>query len=161
VNQKERKRLSCIKWRANHPAYQRERYQKDPTLREKERIRKGKWYASNPFRYWSRNSISHHKRSGFVVKLSINWLEKLAEESIKCRICGNQLDWKIYGKNKVNPKSPTLDRLNNEKELREDNVIIICHECNRTKGARSWNEFISYCRMVASTCKPIITAVAL
>ena len=45
-------------------------------------------------------------------------------------------------------KSPTLDRLDNEKVIRTDNVLILCYQCNATKRDRTLKEFLEYCRAV-------------
>jgi hypothetical protein len=47
-------------------------------------------------------------------------------------------------------RSPTLDRLGNENEIRSDNILILCYQCNATKRDRSLKEFLEYCRAVAT-----------
>ena len=43
---------------------------------------------------------------------------------------------------------PTLDRVDNEDELREDNVQILCRRCNTIKMDRPMKDFVSYCKMI-------------
>jgi hypothetical protein len=65
-----------------------------------------------------------------------------------CFICGCQIDWQLGTKGHMNNRSPTLDRLDNEKVIRADNVLILCYQCNATKRDRTLKEFLDYCRAV-------------
>jgi hypothetical protein len=46
-------------------------------------------------------------------------------------------------------RSPTLDRLDNEKVIRSDNILILCYQRNATKRDRTLKEFLDYCWAVA------------
>jgi 5-methylcytosine-specific restriction endonuclease McrA len=74
-------------------------------------------------------------------------LETLAKASTYCPYCGTELGWI---KARVDRSDiPTLDRIDNENEVRIDNIEIICNRCNRAKGNMTKNEFIQFCRMVS------------
>jgi len=60
------------------------------------------------------------------------------------------LDWRLGNKGHMHNKSPTLDRLDNEKVIRRDNVLILCYQCNATKRDRTLNEFLDYCRAITA-----------
>lgn len=63
-----------------------------------------------------------------------------------CPICDVLLDWSRKGK--TNRKSPTIDRINGDKTLRMDNILIICYMCNSTKQERTMTEFVTYCKKI-------------
>jgi len=50
----------------------------------------------------------------------------------------------------MNNGSPTLDRLDNEGVIRNDNILILCYQCNATKRDRTLKEFLDYCRAVTN-----------
>ena len=102
-----------------------------------------------PHRVWSIVSRCAHKRAGYIVIISIDELEQLAKKTTHCSYCGCELKWG-YG-NKRGHKwqdSPSLDRVNNEKELRTDNVEIICRKCNVRKQDSSKQELLNWCKRV-------------
>lgn len=66
-----------------------------------------------------------------------------------CFICGIQLDWELGNKGRTHASSPTLDRMDNQNEIRQDNVLILCYSCNATKRDRTLQEFLDYCEAVA------------
>jgi len=99
---------------------------------------------------WALNTLGGHRRKGFGIHISINNLESLAKKIIYCLYCGMELDWTSGNKNN-SPKlnSPSLDRINNEKELRMDNIRILCYGCNRTKGNKTHKDFIIFCNKIS------------
>ncbi len=74
----------------------------------------------------------------------------LAERSNYCAICGVELDWRVGGlkMGKIQPKSPSLDRINNDPFLTTSNVWVVCIKCNTTKNNRTMVEFVEYCKRV-------------
>ena len=42
-----------------------------------------------------------------------------------------------------------MDRLDNEKVIRSDNILILCYQRNATKRDRTLKEFLDYCWAVA------------
>lgn len=104
--------------------------------------------ANYPARAWARSSVCNHRDCGFIINFSMDELYNLAEHTTHCRYCGTELLFthKIRGVSKHD--SPTLDRIDNEKEMTINNIQIICRECNTTKGARTHDEFIKYCSMI-------------
>ena len=103
----------------------------------------------NRKRYWSSITLRQHKAKGNIINVSTDFVEQLANNALLCPICKCKLDW--IGGNGLNKCSPTLDRIDNENELREDNIWIICHKCNATKRDRTMQEFIDYCKMIIET----------
>ena len=100
----------------------------------------------NHVREWCRQTLSSHKRRGYIVNLTIDALYDIVKNKPHCYICGQQLQWK--NGNGYNTNCPSLDRVNNESSISDNNIIILCHECNRTKGAKPFDEFIEYCGYV-------------
>ena len=107
-------------------------------------------YIKNGLKFWAQTSIYKHRKKGYKISLTIDEVCQMAKISQFCQICGIKLDWKFgtkgIGKNK--PNSPSIDRINNEKELRKDNIMIICRKCNSTKSDRTFIGFINYCKLV-------------
>jgi hypothetical protein len=110
-----------------------------------------KWKEENPVRAWAGHSISAKKHnSKFTLTLTIE--ELMAKAPTHCPLCGCELIYKSKGIGKSSPIncSPSLDRINNELVVRNDNTWVICHKCNTTKSNRTLQEFINYCTKVAS-----------
>lgn len=113
--------------------------------------RSNKWSKNNPIMHWTHSVLSNHRRRGYLVSITNNQFTELAKKTPNCSICLRQLSWSSEGKNgRPQLNSPSLDRINNEKELRLDNVQVICWLCNLTKSSRTMQEFIDYCKMVAN-----------
>lgn len=102
---------------------------------------------NNPIRERAQTIIDSHKRKGLKVIITKDELISLLEKTNVCSICGASLI-KTYGHGKIKPNSLSLDRINNEIELRIDNVQVVCYKCNTTKGTRTMNAFIDYCKNV-------------
>lgn len=105
-----------------------------------------KWKKQNPKRYWGNKTINHHKEAGYIVKITNDELFNYIKDKDYCELCDKKLEW--FNK-KTAFSSPTLDRLNNENIVSINNVQLICHECNTTKGTKTQKEFIAYCKLIA------------
>lgn len=91
---------------------------------------------------WAIRTYNTHKQKGFKMIITENELKTKLINTPYCPLCGCKLE---YGDGKAQDNSPTLDRIDNETTLTNDNTWIICHKCNRTKGNRTLKEFIDYC----------------
>jgi hypothetical protein len=100
-----------------------------------------KYRREHRARYWATNSIFKHKQSGFDVEISVDFLEDLYNKTEFCQICGTKLE-KESSKRKDYGNTPTLDRIDNEKVIKEDNCWIVCHSCNTMKGSHPMNQFL-------------------
>jgi len=60
------------------------------------------------------------------------------------------LDWQLGNKGRMKENSPTLDRVDNQVEIRNDNIAILCYKCNATKRDRTLREFLEYCNAVVT-----------
>ncbi len=118
--------------------------------REKRTNKARQWAQKNLFRSWASHTINHHKYRGFDVSITIDDLEKLAKDNLKCNFCGVTLDWSYgSGKNgKVKSNSPTLDRINNENFITNKNIQILCHRHNTMKGNSPMPDFIKELKMI-------------
>lgn len=116
----------------------------------KEKIRQyfKEWELKNPFYHVARATLYKHKKyKNCIVKdVSTKWLMDKFKDTPYCEICGVLLDYSKKGKLVSN--SPSLDRLNNEKEIRKDNIQILCHRCNSTKGDKNIKDLVSWCKLV-------------
>lgn len=102
------------------------------------------WNIDNPIRAKANRTLHNHKimHKDAIINITITEIENLFRESTHCPICGIEFS-------SVNRQTTqSLDRLDNEKELRVDNVWVICNKCNATKQDRTLKEFIDYCKMV-------------
>ena len=113
-----------------------------------------KKYRTERRRYaWSRDTLCDHRRHGFQTEIKPLELEAYALTVDHCEICGEPLDWTPSSAIGPRTRSPTLDRVDNSDFLTFDNVMIVCHQCNRSKGDRSLVDFIDYCTLVAEKFK--------
>ena len=111
------------------------------------RAKQTRYRKNNPVRAWCSGTIGSHKACGYIVELSLNELYDVASTITTCPICKCKLVWSPSSKGgKVIPRSPTLDRINNQKVMRLGNVQIICHQCNHTKGTRTPEELFAWCQ---------------
>jgi hypothetical protein len=102
---------------------------------EKEYIRK------NPRRRWAIACLAGHRRRGYTIEMTSKDLYALAAKTERCYVCEAQLEWQLGNKGRMNNRSPTLDRSDNEDVIRSDNVLILCYQCNATKRDRTLKEF--------------------
>lgn len=100
------------------------------------------WKRKNPKRYWCNKTLGHHRESGFIVTITTDELLNYVKEKNTCELCGKLLS---FEHTKTCIDSPSLDRINNEKELTKNNIQLLCHQCNTTKGIRTKEEFFNYC----------------
>ncbi|MBC8522211.1 MAG: hypothetical protein H8D26_09560 [Methanomicrobia archaeon] len=124
---------------------EKERRKKYP---ERYRKRDKRFREERPFYIWAQASLRKHREKGIKIEMNIKELEEMVINIDRCPLCG----CKLKRSNGKGPErnSPTLDRVNNESEVRKDNIMIICHQCNKTKGERTLKEFIDYCKHIAS-----------
>ena len=101
---------------------------------------------TNPYLLFARYTYQTHNRDGYIVNLSVSDVEEMAKRTTNCPLCGIELN---YRNSKSLFNSPSLDRIDNEKELNRENVMIICHKCNMTKSNRTLKEFVEYCRKIS------------
>lgn len=116
-------------------------------------INRKNYRTEYPIKYWVWSSISSHKRRGYIINISSKELERIANNTKICKYCGCELKY-TYGERKtVKRNSPTLDRIDCEKEINKNNVQIICFKCNVTKQERSHKEFVEYCSNISNIFK--------
>lgn len=128
--------------------YMRKRYRNDAEFKEKFLEQCRKWRLRNPYRVWANNVKQNHKQRGFKIKVIRKDIEKLARKTNKCLFCGSKLEYGYKGKSGWNRNSPSLDCIDDSRELRKDNIQIICAQCNSAKHKMSRQEFIEYCREI-------------
>ena len=108
-------------------------------------------YHSKPFVLrWAQRTIYNHRQKGQIVNITAAELVAITMKVNVCPFCGCELIFYngSKGKGQKSSNSVSLDRKNNEDIINKDNVLIICVECNRTKGGRTTREFYDYCKMV-------------
>jgi len=95
--------------------------------------------------------LSAHKKHGYDVQVtSEEAFEILKATGGICRYCKKPM---VRGEGKMHDRSPTIDRINNEKVMTKDNVQYICKQCNTTKGAHTHDEFIGFLRNLRNSFK--------
>jgi len=113
-----------------------------------------RYIASTPDGYkrqWCYRTREKHKRIGYDVQLSSDDLFKIIKNINNCEICGCLLEWWPTGK--ASNESPTLDRLNNEQCINENNIQVLCLKCNTMKHNNTIPELINWCELVLSKYK--------
>lgn len=98
-------------------------------------------------------TLRNHLYREFKIKCSITDIASKFKETKQCPICGVTLTTTMGNGHDFN--APSLDRINNENEIRVDNTWIICHKCNTKKGDMTLVEFIDYCKMVLNNLKDV------
>jgi hypothetical protein len=104
-------------------------------------VKRQKYREVNPIRSWASSTLTSHRRTGFIVDIVRDELISLAERIEYCPICGVKFDW-CGNKGRTLSNSPSLDRLNNGKELNIGNIDIICYRCNVSKRDRTLDELV-------------------
>jgi len=110
-----------------------------------ERIKR--WRNNNPKRSWIYGTLGGHKKDGHKIMIDIESLYNIILYIENCSICNKTLNWRHKGRG-PKPDSPTIDRINNDNEININNIMIICNQCNTTKGSRTFKEFIKYCHYI-------------
>ena len=80
---------------------------------------------------WASKTLHQHKKKGCNVCITTAELTEKAQNTPNCEFCGIKLAWG-YGKG-YKPNRPTLDRINNEKNMTMSNTQILCMFCNNRK----------------------------
>ena len=106
---------------------------------------------SHPARLKAIYALKNHRQRGDTTLVSTKFVEMLFKNTQVCLICGVEMT-AGYGRGLTNA-SKSLDVIDNDTTLREDNVQVICHGCNSTKRDRTMVEFVDYCAMVVRKFK--------
>jgi hypothetical protein len=122
---------------------------KDNLLKEwKETGRKPK--PVNPIKLMVARAKNRAKYKGIVFDLSYQFINNLKIPKL-CPSCGNEI---IFGKdNKFN--SPSIDRIINNSGYLEDNVTIVCFQCNRDKSDKPTKWFKFWYELMLETEKKL------
>ncbi|GAH49610.1 unnamed protein product [marine sediment metagenome] len=123
--------------------YNKQHYKKTKKEREENNLR---WRKENPKRAWVTYVLSSHKRRGHIINITNDELLEMIKNIECCSFCNCKLSWG-YGNGFTN-NSPTLDRIDNKKNISLGNIQILCRRCNVTKFDRNMKEFIEYCKMI-------------
>ena len=156
-NEKARKniperRLYTKAWQRDHPGRMKELKRKNhEENRERDAKSFHEWHIKNVVRVWAKSSIRSHQRAGYEVAVTTAQLIELAKNTTNCFYCGEEMDWKYKGGNQQFRRAPTVDRFQNGRILDIGNIKIICRLCNTTKGPRTHEEFINYCKKIAGS----------
>jgi len=110
--------------------------------------RKLKSFTSKALRVreWSIKTLANHKYFGYKISITLQELMDYAMIIDRCEYTGIELDW--FVKNKPADNSPSLDRLNNENELRLDNIRIVCKKINTMKQNLTFKEYLNHCKFM-------------
>jgi len=108
-----------------------------------------KWRHENRHREWARLTISAHRRKGYLVTFTREWLQELAKKTTHCFLCDIELNFNKKKSRCPQSDSPSLDRVDREPILTEDNIAIMCYACNTGKGVGTLDEYIERCKRIA------------
>jgi len=114
----EKKKISSKRWRDEHKI-ERAIYDK-------------KFRDEDPLRYWCISSLTVHKRKGCDINITWQELKEIVKRAKFCSYCEEELDWNRKGT--VYSKSPTIDRIYNERKIDQESIRIVCLRCNLIKG---------------------------
>ncbi len=82
-------------------------------------------------KYWTLKYNSKKKGMLFSINIEdfVTWYES---QTFQCFYC--KLDFNSDNREHNNPRTPTIDRRNNDKEYTLDNIVLACRRCNTVKG---------------------------
>lgn len=102
---------------------------------------------ADPYLYYARATILHHKKNGRV-DLSVNCLLDKINSSPTCSICGIKLTYSLHGGKHWQPEKLVLDRVNNEPFINDKNTWMVCTRCSTSKNNKPMSEFVSECKKI-------------
>lgn len=114
---------------------------------------KNKYITSRTFRNklervksWAASTLRRHKLKGFIIKITLQELIDYAMMIDNCEYTNVKLDW--FAKDKPNKNSPSLDRIDNEQDIRIDNIRIVCKLVNTMKQNLTLQEYVKHCKYI-------------
>jgi hypothetical protein len=120
--------------------------------RNKSKGLKRKWKTghTNPKEYNLKKQYTlakhHSKKIGREFTIDFDEvLQMWDSQNGKCNICKRHLEY-IPGNNKRNPRKATIDRIDSRKGYIENNVHLLCEQCNRAKQDLSKEEMIRFAK---------------
>lgn len=108
-----------------------------------------KWREANRHREWARLTIAAHRRKGYLVSFTREWLTEKAKSTTHCFLCGIELNFNKKKSRSPQSDSPSLDRIDRDPIMTEENVVIMCYACNTGKGVGTTEEYIERCKRIA------------
>lgn len=131
--------------------HKEERKEYNKKYREEHKEERRQYYKEhkekNIYLWWAKKVIRHHKDRNNNIYITSEELERLARKVKFCPLCNVELS---YNNAKSSNNTASLDRLNNENDIRADNIAIICRKCNTIKNDKKIGEFFEYCKYIAS-----------
>lgn len=108
----------------------------------------------HPIRTWCAQVRKSHKNNGFNVLITNDELQNYINTHMECEICCKPFDFTPF-KGHATKDSPSLDRKYNESEIRIDNIMMLCNDCNRKKGDMPFDKYVVYCLMIWNKFKDV------
>ena len=111
----------------------------DPIYREKQNVRRRKYYLSHIKEEKAQAIIRRHSRR-LVGDLTKELVQILYEDNIKffgtltCVYCNNPIP---FGRDTIDHRIP----VSRGGLTVYSNLVICCEHCNKSKGTKTWNEF--------------------
>lgn len=94
-------------------------------------------------------------------RLNTKFISQMLINNPNCNCCGKALCFTYSRKSRLEPDSPTIDRVNNSRGYTLDNVAIICHRCNSIKNNRSASDLLESAKALDSgTARKNVTSTA-
>ncbi len=141
----------CLEWKEETEFY-KDVYKKDGMDYRCKiccNLKSFKSLCKNYRRKWSSSTLHQHKNRGCEIEISIDNVYEIAKKTDFCNVCGIKLNWEYNSKKgKTLSNSPSLDRINCENVINKNNIMIVCHKCNKTKQDRTMKEFVEYCKNI-------------
>jgi hypothetical protein len=116
----------------------KKRYAENPEpLRLLTRLNNLKLKTENPAKYRAKKFFDV-KRENVDIQVDRKYIEELFKTVKYCQCCGKLLQLGYLSKDKTwykgNPDSPSIDRVDNTKGYTQDNIGVICWQCNYRKS---------------------------
>lgn len=131
IKNKESNRLRMREFRKSYGPKERK------ILAERAKVFRKESKMWNPARWRARKFFDCKYRKLISENVTINLLEKMFLETANCECCGTPLtlgfDARETRDHRSNYKSPSVDRVDNEKPYEIGNIAIVCWQCNMRK----------------------------
>ena len=118
--------------------------------REIENRSKANCWAKNPVRYWIQDRIAVYRKQTAGSDLTVDFLEDLFHhQEAKCYFTAAPIEMGAGHKHgSAKYHSASLDKLDPTKGYMRGNVAWVGYQTNTSKGARTEQEFYSFCELI-------------
>ncbi len=113
-----------------------------------ERARYHENKEKDPAKAFAKRALRSHKARGYIAEITVAELTSFIREQKHCTFCGVKFNW--LPQSRQDRTAPSLDRMNNEKTINKDNIMLLCRRCNTMKQDLPLKEYLAYCKNISN-----------